>query len=253
MKFNNGERFDSALKRIAQLSSKTLYFDRWGVLIFETSPAYLAAFDTHQRKRFRSLYDFLSSPYNALVSSESIQPVSSNWIFNPKIDGAHLVYSKINYSRDVESAVNQITLFSATRNETLPDGRTVGGYLVEGYTFFDQMWNPEAEGFLGYRKVFYSSNGLYGDSQSVKQAMRMYSKMKFPPLQFSFETYGVPGLKPLDIITLDKNPGYILEISHDIIPAENKWWMNISAEWFKIPNEELMLTENPDLIDYFPT
>jgi len=37
----------------------------------------------------------------------------------------------------------------------------------------------------------------------------------------------------LDIITLDGNLFYITEISHDIDPADNKWWMNISAEWLK--------------------
>lgn len=252
MRFNNGERFDSALQKIAQLSSKTLYFDRWGVLKFETSPALLAAFDVKKRKRFRSIYDFVTSPLTALLGEEDEGVVTSNFRFDPDTDAAHLVHNVLHYERDVESAVNQITLMSATNNEILSDGRRVGGYIIEGFTFFDQMWNPEAEGFIGYRKVFYNSEGLYGSREGVINAMKHYAKFKFPPVEMSFETFGVPGLKPLDIITLDKNPAYILEISHDIIPAENKWWMNITAEWFKSDNEELVLLQDPELVNLLP-
>ena len=44
MKFQNGETYESAVKRIAQLGGKTVYFDRWGVLRLETPAALTAAF-----------------------------------------------------------------------------------------------------------------------------------------------------------------------------------------------------------------
>ena len=37
----------------------------------------------------------------------------------------------------------------------------------------------------------------------------------------------------MDIVTLDNNFMYITEISHEIDPSTNKWWMNITGEWLK--------------------
>jgi len=129
--------------------------------------------------------------------------------------------------------VNQIVILTASNDLVDEAGERIGGLIVEGYTFFEQIWNPESEGFLGYRKPFYQSNGIFGGVETVRNALAKYAKMKFPPAIMSFETYGVPGLKALDIITLDGNLFYITDIAHDIDPSTNRHWMNVSGEWLK--------------------
>ena len=105
------------------------------------------------------------------------------------------------------------------------------------------MWKPESEGFIGYRKPLYQSEGAFGSVEAVRSAISIYAKRKFPPVIMSFETYGVPGLKALDIITLDGNLAYITELSHELDPATNRWWMNITAEWLKPFKGELGFLE----------
>ncbi len=67
--------------------------------------------------------------------------------------------------------------------------------------------------------------------------------MKFPPVIMSFKTNGVPGLKALDIISLDGNIAYITELTHELDAESNKWWMNITAEWLKPFKGELGFLE----------
>jgi len=247
VRFNNGERFDEALKKIAKLATKTIYFDRWGVLIFEVNPVIEAGFQQagESLTRFTPKFYFFSSPREQQLP-ENAKQLEGVVRFNPNTDGASLVYDVVTYSRDVEAAINQISIVSATRDELLPSGERVGGFIVEGFTFFDQIWNPEAEGFLGFRKTFYQSEGIFGSSQGAKESLKHYAKMSIPPIDISFSTYGVGGLKSLDIIALDNNPLYILEISHTIDASSNSWSMEISGEWFKPFVDDLGLLPTPD-------
>lgn len=232
VRFRNGETYQSALTRIAELATKVVYFDRWGVLRFENTPAIDAAFNSGEEYDFTPKFKFTTSPFN-LVHGDSTHD-DQRLLFNPCLHASHLVYEVVKYGRSVEECVNQIVLFTATNDLLQANGEpTEGGLIVEGYTFFEQMWDPEAEGFLGFRKPFYQSNGVFGGIEGVRNALMHYAKMKFPPVKISFETYGVPGLKALDIITLDDNLFYITEINHELDPKENRWWMSISGEWLK--------------------
>ncbi len=233
VRFQNGETYWSAITKIAQLATKVIFFDRWGVLKFENVPAIEAAFLAKEDKtKFKPIFDFVTSPFNVSDGNDD-KLKASRFVFDPCKHASHLVYNVINYSRSVEDCVNQIILFSAGNDILLSDGSRVGGFIIEGYTFFDQIWDPNAEGFLGYRKPFYQSNGAFGSIEGVRKGIQHYARMKFPPAQVSFQTYGVPGLKALDIITLDSNLFYITEITHELDPATNRWWMNITAEWLK--------------------
>ncbi len=234
VKFQNGKTLDGAIKQIAQLAGKVVYFDRWGVLKYENIPAIEAAFNSSTNtQEFRSVFDFVTSPWEILETGESS---TERFVFDandPDHGTSHLVHNVVNYSRSVEDCINQIVLLTASRDIKLADGRTVGGFVVEGYTFFDQIWYPDQEGFFGFRKPFYQSSGVFGGIEGVREGLKHYAKMKYPPLQTSFQTYGVPGLKALDIISLDDYLFYITDISHEIDPSTNKWWMNITAEWLK--------------------
>ena len=245
MKFQNGETYESAVKRIAQLGGKAVYFDRWGVLKMETPSALVAAQSSaNEDIEFTPVFDFVTTP---IVRQGNIPSPGgggdTGFEFDPEIHAAHLVYNTVTYQRSVEECANQIVILSASNSIKRADGSTVGGFIIEGYTFFDQMWKPESEGFIGYRKPLYQSEGAFGSVEAVRNAISIYAKKKFPPVIMTFETYGVPGLKALDIITLDGNLGYITEISHELDPATNRWWMNLTAEWLKPFKGELGFLE----------
>jgi hypothetical protein len=245
VKFQNGESYENAVKRIAQLAGKTVYFDRWGVLRLETPAALTAVFSSaNEDIEFTPVFDFVSTP---IVRTSNIpdpgEGGTEDFVFDPTVHAAHLVYNALTYQRSVEECANQIIIMSASNDIRNADGSRTGGFIVEGYTFFDQIWKPESEGFIGYRKPLYQQEGAFGSVQGVRNAIGIYAKKKFPPVIMSFETYGVPGLKALDIITLDGNLGYITEIAHDLDPATNRWWMNITAEWLKPFKGELGFLE----------
>jgi hypothetical protein len=236
MRFQNGETYWSAIKKMAQLSSKVAYFDRWGVLRYENSPAVEAAFagKDFDNGDFQPKFQFVTSPFP--VSSAGGDPGSTaarRFVFDPNRHAAHLVYNVVTYTRSVQDACSQIILYTASNELLLDDGTTVGGFIIKGHTFFDQIFDPTAEGFLGYRKPWYQSNGVFGSVEAVRNAIQHYAQTRYPPAIIQFETYGVPGLKPLDIITLDDNLFFISEISHEIDPSTNLWWMNITAQWLK--------------------
>jgi hypothetical protein len=236
MRFQNGETYWSAMKKIAALGSKVIYFDRWGVLRFENSPAVEAAFagSDFDNGDFQPKFQFVTSPFN--VSAAGGDPGSTSarrFKFNPNKHASHLVYNVVTYSRSVQDACSQIILYSASNEIPLEDGTVVGGFIIRGHTFFDQIFDPSAEGFLGYRKPWYQSDGVFGSVESLRNAVQHYAQTKYPPAIIQFETYGVPGLKPLDIITLDDNLFYITEISHELDPSTNRWWMNVAAQWLK--------------------
>lgn len=247
VKFQEGETYESAMKRIAQLSAKAIYFDQRGVLRLETLPAISAAFASSQDDvNYKTVFDFVSTPIvrEGNIPSPGEGGEADEFIFNAREHAAHLVYNTLTYQRSVEDCVNQIILLSASNDIQLADGSKTGGFIIEGYTFFEQIWDPESEGFLGFRKPFYQSNGIFGGQKQVRDGLAHYAKMKFPPVIMSFETYGVPGLKALDIISLDGNIAYITEISHDLDAKSNKWWMNITAEWLKPFKGELGFLKN---------
>jgi len=206
VKFQNGETYENAVKRIAQLGGKTIYFDRWGVLKLETPAALIAAFfkATSDKDILDSLdeaikpvFDFVSTP-KIRNSSITVTGKRGKFLFDPSVHAAHLVYNATNYQRSVEECSNQIIIMSASNDLRDEKGERTGGFIIEGYTFFDQMWHPDAEGFIGYRKPMYQEEGAFGSIEGVRNAIRIYAKKKFPPVIMSFETFGVPGLKALE-------------------------------------------------------
>lgn len=240
MKFNNGDTYLNAILQIAQLATKVFYFDRWGVLRFENSPAIEAAFTSdYDPNKFIPKFEFVTTPF-PINNTNSVNAKSiRRFKFDPNLHASHLVYNMVSYTRSVEDAINQIVIYSAftdIQNQT-------GGFIIEGHTFFEQILDPTAEGFIGYRKPFYQSNGVFGSVESVRRALVHYARMKYPPARVSFECYGVPGLKPLDIISLDDNLFYITEISHDLVARENSWKCNISGEWLKSYTDHLFSEE----------
>lgn len=245
IRFQNGESYESALKKIAQFSGKIIYFDRWGVLRLESNPAIQAAFSssTNPSNDIKPIFNFVTTPFPVTPSGGGGTPIN-RFVFNPEQHAAHLVYEVVRYTRSVEDAINQLIVITASNNIKLANGDVTGGLVVEGYTFFEQIWDPNAEGFLGFRKPLYQSNGVFGGLEGVRNVLQTYAKFKYPPADVQFQTYGIPGLKPLDVVALDDELFYITEISHEIDPQANRWWCNISGEWLKSFNTQLGFLED---------
>jgi len=233
IRFNNGSTYTDALAQLASLGTKAFYFDRFGVLRFESIPAIDAAFTKASRTEYQPVFQFRTSPFPLPESPDVVEAESVGFDFDPNEHAAHLVWNTYSWSRSVQDCVSQIVLLTASNEIDMPDGSTVGGYIVEGHTFYKQIYDPTSEGYIGFRKPLYQSNGVFGTVENLRKTLAHYSRMKYPPCVTTFETYGVPGLKALDLITLDDNIYYITEISHEIDASENNWWMNITAEWLK--------------------
>jgi hypothetical protein len=231
MKFDNLKPYLDCMREIAQQAQSTLYFDRWGVLRYETLPAILVTFENNE-KDIEPKMDFTTTPF--------IRD------FDPREHVAHLVYQVVGFERSVQDCINQIVIVSAG-NDVVRDeeNKPLGGFIIEGYTFYEQLVDPNAEGFIGYRKPFAQMDGFFGGVEQVRRAVRNYARMKYPPIVVTFETYGVPGLKALDIITLDGQKMWIKEVSHEIDPEHNRWWMTITGEWFKPFEGELSFLQTP--------
>lgn len=254
MRFQNGETFEAAFKKITQLASKTIYFDQFGVLKYENIPAYEVAFlpPNTAATRYPPIYKFVTSPHVNIPPSPTDgggSYLNDGFIFNPSIDAAKLVYNVITYGRSVEDCINTIVVMTASKNiygiENIEEA--IGGYIVEGHTFMEQIWDPTSEGFFGFRKPIYQSNGVFGGLREARKVLFHYAKMKYPIAYITFETYGVPSLKALDVITLDNELFYITDISHDINPQENKWWMTIQGEWLKPFRGDTSVFSEPDI------
>lgn len=240
MRFPTGETLDACIKNIAQQDGVYVYFDRYGVLKYESTIgsdiAYLS--DSTIRKWYKPKIDFFSSPLVKIPASQD----DDGGGFNPDAKSfdpdkaAHLVFNVIRYSRDVESLVNQIVLATAVPEHRTSSGEVVSGYYYLGHCFYDQIFNPNATGFLGFRKPMLVHNGLYGGVQELRRSLEKYARFTIPTSRIEFETFGVPCLKPHDVISLDGNLFYITEIKHDITPDGNQapmWWMSITGEWMR--------------------
>jgi hypothetical protein len=57
------------------------------------------------------------------------------------------------------------------------------------------------------------------------------ARLFIPPLTTRFETFGRPGIKPLDIVSLDGQFLRIMNMSLRMNASNNEFWMNVEGEW----------------------
>jgi hypothetical protein len=252
VRFPNGESYLDCMKFIAKQDGSILYFDRYGVLKYESTAGLELAYASDEtiREWYRPKIDFYTSPLVNIPASQS----DGGGGYDPErhefVPGkaAHLVYNTVKYSRDVESVFNQIVMATAVPEHRTEEGDLVAGYYYIGHCFYDQLFDPNSTGFLGFRKALFIQNGVYGGVQETKEALEKYAAWSIPTSRIEFETFGIPCLKPHDVISVDGNMFYITEISHEIIPEENKWWMSVTGEWMRPYRGDLGLYNPEDEI-----
>ena len=228
-KFNDGEKFIDAIKKMADVSGKCFYFDRFGMLHYEDR------------------IDQVMSKDPASVTPQVIDDLAKEYFFssprkltgqqgNPSCDDAgRIAYNSYTWQRQAGDVFNQIQIVTAT-----PEGEVVSA----GDINFDLLDTPDTPGFVGYTKQYLMMNGVFGSTDAVKSAVEEATAFYIPTLSVSFESYGRSYLKALDIIyftgiddtsgvnnDLKPMPLRITNISTEIDPNKNVWWSRFECEW----------------------
>jgi hypothetical protein len=219
-KFNDGDSYYSGITKIAERAGKLFYFDQFGMAHYE---------------------DYLDIVVKHISEGEIDLPPLFSFTSNPNIYEGQLVFNQTTQAYDMSSVYNHIRTYSTTPDMTP---------LIYDELDWSSTDNPDQSGFIGYLKMFYQQEGMWGSEEHAKRMTTFYTAMFKPPITFSFESFGVP-LRSLDIVSLNGQSARAMTVSHTINPAENKWWMNVDCERFQpinddFYNENTLNMENQD-------
>jgi hypothetical protein len=199
-RFKDGSSYKQAVVRIATLDGKLVYFDNEGNFHYDPVPGGIA-------------FDEDTTPVAAFVSSP-----------RDTTDGSLVVWNSVSFSRAVNDVYNVLQV-STIDKET-------GVYMTVADVNEGSIFDPTAEGFLGYRKHMFIQEPALGNIAALGKYFDTYRRRIFiPPLTARFETYGRAGLKPMDTITLDGQKLRITNISLRL-DSPNDYWMSVEGEWY---------------------
>jgi len=208
-KFEDGSTMIDGLLDMFKKSGKVFFFDAHGV----------AHMDSYYDLEVISLL------------TGSIAPDPLFWFStNPAFHKGQQVFNSVTVQRAVGDVHNHIKLLTNTPNFEL---------IWLDDMNYSSVFDPESEGFIGYPKMFYQKEGIFGDANTARKIMSLYAAMYKPPIVARFETYGQP-IRPLDIVSLDGQPLRVAKVDNTIDPAENKWWQQIECEWLLEPSSEVL-------------
>lgn len=201
-RFKDGSSIKDGIMRIAKLDFKVIYFDGKGNFHYDNMPGGI-----FNNKNFTVMADYWSSA----VSSQSAPGVNQVW-------------NSVTFSRMLNDVYNVIQVFSV-------DKRLLAR-LTAATLYKAGIYDPKAEGYLGYRKHFIMSEPALGSIDALMRYLDNYRRrMMIPPLSARFEAYGRSDIKPLDMITLDGQLLRVMNIQTHINKSENIYYHNIEGEW----------------------
>jgi hypothetical protein len=131
--------------------------------------------------------------------------------------------------------MNEIKVISTSPN---------GEIFVAGHTNYASLNDPDAPGFIGYRKPFLQMDGIFGSADNVKWIVKNYTRMFIPPIKVSFKAIGRNKLKALDVITFqplgsrEKQPLIISSIKSEIDASKNTWYQDFECLWL-FPRQDI--------------
>jgi len=202
--FKNGSSLKDGVLKIAQLDMKTIYFDQTGKFHYDTMPGGL-----YSNRAFTPKTNFYTSPLNDTEGD-----------FSP----ANMAYNMVSFDRLINDVYNQIRLRTVTKRSQ--------NQVAVGSTYREGIYNPSAEGYLGYKKSLFVDEPALGTVDALfRYLYTLRARVFIPPFTTRFETYGRPGLKPLDIVSLDGQFFRIMNMSIRMSADENQFWMNLEGEW----------------------
>jgi hypothetical protein len=200
-KFEDGESLYEGIVKICTKSSKTFYFDQFGIA------------------RYEDLQDAIEQDY---LGTTTLVPLFE-FTTNPLIWGGQLVFNKVERTYDVASISNHIHMVSNTPDVTP---------LFADDIRWKSMDNPNTEGFLGYKKMFVQRESMFGNWESVLNNLAKYKAMFRPLISVKFETYGIP-LRANDIVSINGEVTRVVSVSHKIDAQKNEWWMNVECKKYQ--------------------
>jgi len=201
VKFADGSSFKEAILRIAKYDFKTIYWDRFGNFHYDDGPDILGGGPVPKANR-----RFYTSP---LATK----------------DPSLVVWNLVTLGRSINDVYNVLQVDSIDRNINIR--------VSANARYYAGIVNPDAVGYLGFRKMLLVRDPALGSLACVKRYVTNFQKkMHIPPRTIRFETFGRYDVRPLDIVMLDSQMVRVLNISYELEAATNKFWMTIDGEWF---------------------
>ena len=201
-KFKDGDNLITSMDIINKRSGKVMFFDSYGMLHYEAFPLASLVFSN-------------DNP-NAIGI-----PISWKFSVSPLKDGSILIHNQLNKELAVEDVYNEILIMTSSPKQGLIFADDVNTKSTN---------DPSSEGFLGYKKIMFQADGIFGSQEAASSVIQHYKKFYRPPVVFKIETFGVP-MRCFDVLEIDRQKVIAINISQNIDAKENKWWMNVEGEW----------------------
>jgi len=200
-RFKDGSSYKAAIVRIASLDGKTVYFDNKGNFHYDPIPGGIFG-DENQ------------TPTVEFYTSVSAAP-----------SGKQVAWNLSSFSRMINDTYNVLQVSTISKDTGQPV------HIADANSA--SIFNPSAEGYLGFRKHLLIKDPSLGSVSAAGRYFQNYRQRIFiPPITVRFETYGYSGLKPLDTISLDGQKMRILNLQRKLDAKDNNYWMTVEGEWF---------------------
>lgn len=200
-RFKDGSSYKAAVIRIAALDGKTVYFDSKGNFHYDPIPGGIFG-------------DENTTPKVEFFTSVAAAP-----------SGKQVAWNLSSFSRMINDTYNVLQVSTISKD--------TGGIIHIADANSAAIFDPTAEGYLGYRKHLLIKDPSLGSVSAAGRYFQNYrTRIFIPPLTVRFETYGYSGLKPLDTISLDGQKMRILNLSRKLDAKDNQYWMTVEGEWF---------------------
>lgn len=221
LRYQDGSKLYDALTDWAKRGSKMMFFDQHGILHWEESSGIAMSYISN----------------NAGLSDNCI------WNFvtgKPDDDGTAIptgqyVFNTMTKEGSVEDIYNNIHVITSTPQMELLIGDEINWPSVE---------DPTTPGFLGYRRMMFQQEPLFGNQEALEKTMKYYKAFWKAPVVYQFETYGKP-VRVFDIASVNGLNIVLTSVSNEIDARENKWWQTLQGEYLQKVNENLDDLINP--------
>ncbi len=203
-RFEDGQSFSQGARTITQRAGKVLYFDAYGMLHYHNLPV----------------------EYLIYGSGAEGAHAATRWYFTSAPDDfGQLIFNSAEVQISVEDVINTIHVITSSPERELfvADARNAAS-----------ISDPSTPGFIGYPKVYFQQDGIFGNLKSTARLVNHYSKLFVPPVIVQFETYGQP-LQCWDLAVIEGQEFVITNVSSELSPSENRWWQKVEAEWYSPP------------------
>lgn len=205
-RFKDGSSYKEAILSIAKRDFKTVYFDRFGDFHYDTMPG-----GVFNERAFQVTAEFWHSQIEGNINAAG--------------DKHRLTWNQISFSRLINDVYNVVQVLSVDKR--------IQARISAGTAYKAGIFNPQAVGYLGYRKHLIIADPILGEVNAVFRYVDNYRRRVFiPPLTANFEIYGYTGLQPLQVIKVDGQLVRILNITTTLNAGENQYWMRVEGEWF---------------------